>query len=341
MKKNNLLLVLVLVIAGIGVFLYLQNKPGTISEELRDFAIKDTGSVTKMFLANKSGQQTLLEKKSGGDWMMNGKTLARPDAVKTLLASLHDIEVRSPVGKKAYNNVIKTIAANGIKVELYNSKGLIKTIYVGGPTQDQLGTFMYLENSTVPFITHIPGFDGYLTPRFIVNEEEWKVKNVFRLNDGALKSLTVTDRQQKDKSFTILQDQNGNYSMTDGEEKTLPNVSQDKIINYLQSYRMLNYEMHEKSLTPEQKDSLKATPSFRTIVLVDDAGQSTQIDLWRRPLTGATVNKAQEDGTPFPYDVDRMTGSINKDPELIVVQYFSFEKLFRRPADFMVQGTQN
>ncbi|MDQ3051093.1 MAG: DUF4340 domain-containing protein [Bacteroidota bacterium] len=337
MKKNNLLLILVLLIAGVAVFLYMQSKQGTINEELRDFAVKDTGSVTKMFLANKSGQQTLLEKKTSGDWVMNGKTLARQDAVKTLLASLHDIEVRSPVGKKAYNNVIKTIAANGIKVELYNSNGLLKTIYVGGPTQDQLGTFMYLENSTVPFITHIPGFDGYLTPRFIVNEEEWRVKNVFRLNDGSLKSLSVTDRQQKDKSFTITQDQKGNYSLSDGEAKNLGNVSQDKIINYLQSYRMLNYEMNEKSLTPEQKDSVKATSPFRTIVLVDETGKSTQIDFWRRPLTGSTVNKALEDGTPFPYDVDRMIGSINKDPELIVVQYFSFEKLFRRPADFLVQ----
>jgi hypothetical protein len=45
---------------------------------------------------------------------------------------------------------MKAIAAKGIKVEIYTAEGLSKTIYVGGPTQDQLGTFMYLENSDSP-----------------------------------------------------------------------------------------------------------------------------------------------------------------------------------------------
>src|SRR5687768_16551973 len=108
MKKNRLLFVVVLLLAGITLFLFFKNRQGTISEALRDFGVKDTGAVVKIFLANKSGQQTLLEKQKSGEWIMNGKAMARPDAVETLLATMHDIEVRSTVGKSAYTTVIKT-----------------------------------------------------------------------------------------------------------------------------------------------------------------------------------------------------------------------------------------
>jgi len=340
MKKNRLLLILVLLIAVAAVFLVLKNNNGTINKELRDFAVKDTGALVKIFLADKSGLQTLLEKQPNGDWFLNGKELARPDAVQSLLTAVHDLEVRSPVGKAGYNNVIKRIAASGVKVELYTEKGLIKTFYVGGPTQDLMGTFMYLENSTVPFITHVPGFDGYLTPRFIVNNDEWRVKNVFRLNDGELKTLVVTDRQQPEKSFTISKAPDGSYTLLDGKENPLEGVSQDKVINYLESFRMLNYEMVEKSLSASQLDSLKATTPFRSIVLTDQSGKITHADFWRRPQTETTVHKATEDGIPFTYDIDRMVARVENVSELVVVQYFSFEKLFRSPADFINRPTQ-
>ena len=139
MKNNRILIVIVLLLAVAGVWLYFNKRNNTIVEALRDFSVKDTSAVTKIFLADKSGKQTLFERQPDGTWLMNKSTTARPDAVSTLLATIHDIEVRSPVGKAAYNNVIKKIAATAIKVEIYDKNGLIKTFYVGGATQDQLG----------------------------------------------------------------------------------------------------------------------------------------------------------------------------------------------------------
>lgn len=335
MKKNLVFLVLFILLAVVAAWLYINNKNGTIGEELRDFGIKDTGSVVKIFMADKSGQSVLLEKTEGNDWVLNGKFPARPDAIKTLLSTVHDVEVRSPVGKSGYNNVIKSIAAKGVKVELYNKDGILKTYYVGGPTSDQMGTFMYLENSSVPFITHIPGFNGYLTPRYIIRADDWKIKNVFRLKPDQLKSLSVTDRERPGYIFTITNTGTGNYRLTDEKGMEVQNVSQDKIYSYLQFYGLLNYEMTEKTLKPEQSDSLKATQPFRTIILTDQKNNVSKVDLWRRPLTENTTNRSNEAGIPYPYDIDRMTARINNDTALVVVQYFTFEKLFRKPGDFI------
>jgi len=335
MKKNSIFLLLFLILAAAAAWLIYSRTSGTISKELRDFAVKDTASVVKIFMADKTGQQVTLEKVDATDWTLNGEFPARPDAIKTLLQTMHDIEVRSPVGKSGYNNVIKNIAAKGIKVEVYTPEGLLKTYYVGGASQDQTGTFMYLENSTVPFVLHIPGFDGYLTPRYIVKAEDWKIKNVFRLKQGQLKSLKVVDRERQGYEFTILNDGAGAFTILDDQNNLVPEVSQDKVISYLQFYGMVNYEMTEKALNTFQRDSLTATEPFRTIELTDVAGKTSFINLWRRPQLSTTTNRANSEGIPYAYDIDRMTARIGNDTTLLVVQYYSFEKLFRSPSDFL------
>ncbi|MFN5324986.1 MAG: DUF4340 domain-containing protein [Bacteroidota bacterium] len=337
MKKNSRLIAVFILLAAVVAYFYFNRSNNTLKGELRDFAFKDTSAITRIFLADKSGKQVVLDRKSNDEWVLNSKHWARPDAINTLLKTIHDLEVRSPIGKKAYNSTIKSIAAKGIKVELYTKSGKVKTYYVGGPTQDQYGTFMYMENSTVPFIIHIPGFNGYLTPRYITNKTDWMVKNVFRLKSGDLKSLEVVDRQRPGFAFRIDADPaTGDFLIYDGFGNSVEGVSQDKVIDYLGRYSMLNFESLEKTLAPNQRDSIRAVLPFRSIAMVKTNGDSSRIDLWRRPITSQTPNKTLEDGTPFPFDIDRMTATLNRDTSLVVVQYFSFERLFLKPSDFQI-----
>lgn len=334
MKKNrNLLIISLLLLAVVSYFLYDAQK-GNLNEELREFAYQDTAGITRIFLADKSGKQITLDRKSADEWTVNGKYWARPDAVNLLLQTIHDVEVWSPVGKKAYNNIIKSIAAKGVKVEIFADGSKVKTYYVGGPTPDQMGTYMYMENSSVPFITSIAGFNGYLTPRYITERTDWVVKNVFRLKEGELVSLSVADRERAGHAFRIEKPQGASdYLLFDGFEQPVGNISQDKIIDYLQGYSALNFEGLEKGLIPNQRDSMRATTPFRTIVLVKADGDTTRIDLWRRPVTVQTSNMNME-GNTYSFDIDRMTGAMNRDTSLILVQYFSFERLFLKPSDF-------
>lgn len=334
MKKNrNLLIVLLFLLAVVAYFL-IDSRTGIMNEELRDFAFKDTAAINRVFLADKSGKQITLDRKSADEWTVNGKYWARPDAIKLLLQTIHDVEVWSPVGKKAYNNIIKNIAAKGIKVELYVDGNKVKTYYVGGPTPDQMGTYMYMENSSVPFITSIAGFNGYLTPRYITERTDWVVKNVFRLKSGELVSLSVADRERAGHAFRIEKPQgSADYLLFDGFDQPVANVSQDKIIDYLQRYSALNFEGLEKGLNPSQRDSMRATTPFRTIVMVKSDGDTSRIDLWRRPVTAQTSNLNME-GNTYSFDIDRMTGTIDKDTSMVLVQYFSFERLFLKPSDF-------
>ena len=187
-------------------YYYFNSSNSTIKKELRDFAVADTASIDKMFLADKKGNKALLERKSPALWTINGKYPARQDAINFLLKTIKQIEVRSPVGKAALQNVLKELSSTGTKIEIFSKGDKIKTYYVGGPTQDMLGTFMYIENSAVPFVIHIPGFNGYLTTRYFASADEWRSRIIFQYGEGQIASVRVQNNQHPEESFSVKKD---------------------------------------------------------------------------------------------------------------------------------------
>jgi hypothetical protein len=337
MKKNRTLLIILLAIVAVTAYFFFRKTSGTIDEGLRDFAFKDTASISKIFLADRTGAQVTLEKKGPGNWMLSDGSEARNDAMNSLLVTIRDVSVRSPVSKAAYNNVVRAIATKGAKIEIYTNAGLAKTYYIGGPTQDQMGTFMHLEGSSVPFVTHIPGFNGYLTPRYITKLSEWKTKRIFRYKPSEITELTAYDREIPGYHIRIVKDQNGDFTVTDSSGKPAENISQDKVVSYFKFFGSINYESEETSLSSVQRDSMLNTPPFRRIAIKSIDGRDRSLLIWKRPQTASTTNKTNASGMPFPYDIDRMTARLEGDTALIVIQYYVFDKLFRKPADFQLK----
>jgi hypothetical protein len=330
MKKNRIYFIILLVLVAVAAYFILTNKSGTIKQELRDFAIEDTAAVDKIFMADKTGSQVLLERKSPDQWTVNGSEPARQDGINLLLTTMKTMEVRSPVGKAARDYIIKEMSASGTKVEIYQHGALFKTFYVGGPTQDQLGTFMYLKNSSVPFIMHIPGFDGYLSPRFSTREIDWKTKSIFAYNRGDIESLTIQNALHPDQSFTIKKADEGKYQLLkfpSGEIQSYKDSG--TIYAYLASYQFINYEKPLSGMPPSQVDSVLKVGPVMIIEGNDVKGKKTTVKLYIKPADPNIGFHYDESGKMLPSDPDRMMARINQDTGLVVVQYFSFDKLMK------------
>ena len=91
MKKNKYILILVVALAIVAAFLWFSKSSGTISREMMDFAVKDTASITKIFLVDKKNNSILLEKKKPGDWLLNGKYTTSNSMVNMLLETMKRI----------------------------------------------------------------------------------------------------------------------------------------------------------------------------------------------------------------------------------------------------------
>lgn len=332
MKKNLRYLFLFLLLSFITGYLIYNNSKSTIRKELSDFAVSDTAGIDKIFMADKKGKQLLLERKATG-WILNGKIEARQDLVNLLLYTMKSLEVRSPVGKNLYNNTMKLLATNGIKVEIYSKQELIKTYYVGHPTMDNLGTFMYLEGSSVPFIMFIPGFNGYLTTRYNTNEKDWRSKNIFSLNPRSINEIKVTDNNYVDSSFTLLL-KDSTYTIQTFNGKSLRMIDFNKVYTYLSAFANAKYEVVFEDMASTFKDSLMKAGPYKIIQVKTITGQTKQVSLYRKKFTGESM-APEDDDVIYPFDPDRFYLSVAGENEWYICQYLNWGKLLKTHAYFI------
>ncbi len=338
MKAIRVLILTVVLLLFIAGYFYFKNETGTLQKELSDFAVEDTASVTKIFLADKTGNSVTLEREKPGRWTANKNHRANQNMMGTLLQTLRSMEVRSPVAKAAFNNVLKQMAATAIKVEIYQNGNLSKTFYVGHQTQDHLGTYMYLQHSSVPFVMHIPGFDGFLTTRFIAKESEWILKTVFDYEVSEIAELNFDNKENPESSFAIQKvNENEFLLFSFPERKLIENASDEKIISYLTQYSNLNYEYVSANLPAEKIDSIKATSPFLVIAIKDQNQDFRSVKFFRKSRT-RSAEELLDAGifSSKPYDSDRFYIQINDGKNLYACQYYGFGKLFVKPESFLV-----
>jgi hypothetical protein len=341
MKRNTrILLIAVAVAACLAVWLLWSNGSVSFRRELRDFAVADTASVTKIFLADRNNHSIVL-RRDGEKWTVNGNEKARQEGVEQLLATIRSVTVQTRVAKAYYNVTVKDLASSGVKCEIYTNDTTkpAKVYYVGGPTQDNLGTNMMLQDSKTPFITGVPGFVGYLSSRYSVNYDDWRERVVFAANPATIRSISIYYPLSPDKSFRIEQN-NGSYTVSTADgSKILSNPDTTAILNYMGFFSQLPFEDWDKELNAQQQDSLKASSPLAVIQIVT-TNDSTQAILFRKAINRRSLSQLDEEGNSLKYDIDRMYASIKNGKELVIIQYFSFGKILRQLNDFMPKSAR-
>lgn len=336
--KNKKLVIIVVILAALFAVFQMKDRFSTIKPELKDFAVKDTASITKIFLADRSGRQITLERKSKGVWRVNKDYIAKPYQVRSLMDVIYLVDVRTPVSKHGYNSVVKQLASNSIKCEIYTNDQdkPEKVYYVGGSTEDILGTFMMIEGSSAPFITEIRGFNGYLTPRYSVQLSDWKETAVLQYPVESISSFSVSYRNFPQNSF-IISNENGAFNVSDfssgSKGQTVPS-DPIAVKNYLDLFPSVNVETWINKMSQGKKDSITADPPMVTLEIKLNDGNSRQILLYPMPLTDKSLTKTDENGNPLKYDLDKMYGLIQPGDQWASVQHFNFDRLLRRLTDF-------
>lgn len=332
MNQNRILLLIAVLLISVAGYFYISNSSGTIKKELRDFAVQDTAAITKIFIADKKGYKATLERKSPSLWTINGQYPARQDAINTLLKTMKLIEVRSPVGRAALNNIIKELSTTATKVEIYEGDKKIKTYYVGGPTQDMLGTYMYQENSTVPFIIHIPGFNGYLSTRYFADATDWRSRVIFNYGEGEIQSVKVKNNDAPGNSFRIEKKADAYVYYPDVNSDKPQDIYQSQLAAYLAKYQMVGFERPTYNLDKAYKDSLLKTTPARILEVTGVNGKKDELRMFKKPADSGTLTSTDPmTGKEREIDADRMYAQWNNDTNLIVVQYYVMDKLFNKP----------
>ncbi len=334
MNKKTLLTLIILVLAAV-TYWAINKKPwGVNFKDIADFSIEDTAAIDKIFIADRDGMSTLLEKTGPQTWIINGNKLADFSKVQLLLETVKTMTVLRPVPESEHNTAVGDLATRGIKAEFYSKGGMVKTIYVGSATREENGTYMLIENSSKPYAVHIPGFFGYLTPRFISDSLIWRDRVVFNYTPDDIKSIEMI-YNNANNSFTV-NNENAQMPVLLNDNKQVKPITDMVYLKYfVGSFKNLSFDGYDENQSPKLIDSLLSTKPVCVINITKKDGSVQSLKLHTKAIDKHTKQVIDEaTGKEIGYDTERYWAFLNNDKSLMLVQQYNFGKVIRTINDF-------
>ncbi|MEI6122682.1 MAG: hypothetical protein WCQ95_03570 [Bacteroidota bacterium] len=353
MKKNRLAIIIILILAVLTVVLFvLKSKTNTLGNEFNTFAVDDTASITKIFIADKNNNSIILKRINPADWVVNDSFKTAKEVVVTLLKTIMNVEVKAPVSKAARENMIKIMASTATKVEIYQKvyridlfgkikwfphEKLTKTYYVGSATMDNLGTYMLMDKSETPYVTFIQGFNGFLYTRYSPFLKDWRDHGIFAFHYNQLKSVEIKYFDKPEKSFTATKLNPRDFELvslvTNSKIKDYDTI---KMMDLFSSFENIRFEALLNNLNKLTKDSIVQQMPFNIITLTDTTGAKHSIKTF---LMKAPPTQVDQTGKLVVWDRDRLYALINDNRDLVMIQYYVFDRIFK-PLDFYLYGAK-
>ena len=358
MKKKTIAIILGCLLLAVGCLFLILSKSGTIGKNKINselFAVKDTNNITKIFIADLTGLNSLLVRHDDG-WYVQDSVKAMPQKVNDLLATIHNITLQQVVAKTAQSNINKMMSVNAIKVEIYQNApkfklfGIpfftknrnVKTYYMGPATMDNVSNFAILEGFDEPCIVHIPGFRGFLTPFYAYNPVEWYNCDLFDTKITRIQSLLVEDFEHPEESFYVEKVGARFFSLYNFKNEQIMDYDTVKLLDMLSEFRDKNYEMYISNMPTSTKDSIIRFNHFKTITLTDIDGKKTTLDMYRKlepdPFYLDAIIGGVEREENEPYNRDKFYAVLNGDnSHLVQCQYFHFDRQIQPLSYFLKQ----
>ena len=316
-KRNSYFFIAIIILLLLLLWKLRTNKNDTTAY---DFAVTDTASITKIFIADRQGNSIYLDR-TEKNWQINNVHKVRKNAMEIILKTIKNISVQRPVSESSYNNVIKNLATSGVKIEIYQNQEEkpTKTYTIGNNTSDHAGTYMLLKGKEQPFVMHIIGFNGIMGPRYglqgqKVNINAWRDKTIFNLTPQEINSVNVVNEREKNSSFTITNN-NGNLTLSNYHGELI-NAKQEILMTYLNNFRNINCESFKEDEIAEKTKPAKKLYSL--IVTHQSRVDSLEIYQMREKVKPRT----QEEN----YTVERMYAVLNSG-DVMLIQNYVFNKL--------------
>ena len=353
MKKKNIILIAVVAVLAIAalVIVIRGSRKATFTQ---DYHIKDTSTVTRIFLADKQEQETRLTRVNDSLWMVNDEYEASLPMVRLLLETLNTMRIRQQVNRNAIPNISKDLAAHAIKVEVYqlvplidwfdgkiklfNREKLTATYYVGRETKDQMATYMYREGDKIPYMIHIPSFRGFLTPRFITDPLIWRSHSIVDLNVKQIERVDLDILNKPDESFTVQREGDGFVFLLQHNQK-VNGFDTARVAQMLSGFTSLNFDEFA-SIVPNSFADSCVSGSPRTILQVTDtSGETTVLRTYLKYDNPDDINAMPDPEMYNAFDLDRLYAIIN-DKDTVLIQYFIFDNILQPASYFLGQDKQ-
>lgn len=347
-KQKNLYGLIAIVLLGLIVsVVWLANSKTTTIKQ--NYHIENVDSIVKITLKDKLGRNIVLDRKQDSLWVVNKDYECNQSTMQGFLETFANMRIREDVPKAAVNNIVKSLASNGVEVNIYTEDYLIdfwfihlfkrihldRTFFVGYETQDRLGTYMLKKGDKVPRIVHIPEFRGYLSSRFNTDPDAWKSHNIFRYKQSEIQQLTIDIPNQKSQSFSLKNNGKG-FDFLDFNGQRINNFDTAKVVALLSSFVNMNYESVANNINKAQKDTIFTHTPLYVITINDKKGKKETMTIYLKPGEDEVEIEDPRQGFFVAMsDINRCYALTSKTKDTLVMQYFTLDNVLQ-PASYFI-----
>jgi hypothetical protein len=335
--RKTVIYLLVLAVLGFGIYYFLVKKDNDqlYNKSEADFNIKDTAAIGKLFLVSAEGESVLVERTDSG-WVVNKRYKALKSTLEDLMSTFTKQAALYPVTKNAYENVVKGLSTDGIKTEVYDRTGKkMRVFYVGGTAVNNTGTNMMMEGAKTPYVVQVPGFVGYLTPRYSTKLTAWRDRTVFNIPQEEIKSISIKYPGNPANSYEVIKDgENVNVIAEKDIMTGLQGLNKRRATVYLRYFTNVNCEGYLNGL-PDMDTTLKTAPKQSEIDVVGIHGQHQHVDVYWMAINKRSKNlRTTNPDVPDDYDADRLYAVINNARDTVMIQQYAFRNIFHKAYEF-------
>lgn len=123
-KQKNLYGLIAIVLLGLIVsVVWLANSKTTTIKQ--NYHIENVDSIVKITLKDKLGRNIVLDRKQDSLWVVNKDYECNQSTMQGFLETFANMRIREDVPKAAVNNIVKSLASNGVEVSIYTEDYLI------------------------------------------------------------------------------------------------------------------------------------------------------------------------------------------------------------------------
>ena len=244
MRNKKIFFISTIILLLCSLFFIKENKTSSFNTEL--FSVTDTLSINRIIISDRYDNEIEL-RRNNNRWIVNDSYLVRNDAIKTLLSTLKNIRIKNLLSNEIEKNIEKQISTLGVGVSIYNNNKKINSFIVGPSTRDYLGTYIYHLKTKKTYSTHIPGFNGFLSPRFGIQANRIKISNwrnqtLIDYKPNLIDSIYSYNFSNSAKSFKLICDKEN--KIKNYKNETIKDINHRNLNLFLNSFTNLNVEKY-------------------------------------------------------------------------------------------------
>jgi hypothetical protein len=185
---------------------------------------------------------------------------------------------------------------------------------------------MMMEKPSEPFIVSIPAFRGLLANLFRTDENYWRNKTIFDYEPQNIQSIKVEYPQEQLKSFQVNNYNNGTFAIQNlAQNIFIEDFDVEKVARYFTYFQRIVFKDVVNDLSKATTDSILNSDPYCVITVKDESDEENKVAIYRKP----SDKKYDEFGQELKFDYDRAYASFNHNKELIIIQYYIFDPLFK------------